>query len=194
MKKNLFLLAAVFLLSSCGGTEDPSGGTPPMLGRADTPVLVEEFSDMQCPACAQITPQVEAVIRANPDVARLVYYHFPLPQHEYAFAAAEASECAADQGRFWEYMELTFKNQRQLSPGILIDQAGTLALDGEAFRTCLTGQKKRNRVLDDLAEGRRRRVNATPTFYVNGRQVGFTGAAVFEAYLKSAATSATSAE
>src|SRR3989344_5767993 len=64
---------------------------------------VVEFSDFQCPACGAAYPQIKNIVAQYNDKVKFIYKHFPLPSHPFAFKAAEASECAADQGKFWEY-------------------------------------------------------------------------------------------
>lgn len=184
-----FFLPALFLVG-CSSSPVTDAGPRPYLGGESAPVLIEEFSDLQCPACGLISPQVERFVKDNPTVAKMVYYHFPLPQHEYAFAAAEASECAADQGKFWDYVSLAFENQENLSSPTLYSIAEKLALDAGAFKTCLEDHERKGKVLSDFAEGRRRRVSATPTFYVNGQPLRFSGIEPFGEYIKGLAATA----
>ncbi len=184
-KKIIFLFIAGLILSACTLSEPRSARH--FLGNDNAPVLVEEFSDLQCPACGYISPQVKQAIESVPQVARMAYYHFPLPQHEFAFQAAEASECAADQGKFWEYVDLTFQNQTKLNSDLLYSMAKTLGLDETKFKACLTGGTKKDLVKGDVAEGFRRNVNSTPTIYVNGQEARFTSAETFVLYLRSVA-------
>lgn len=180
----LFLVLPAFLiLTSC--TPEGSSRERPFLGNADANVLIEEFSDYQCPACAVVSPQVEKLIKDNPSLARFEYYHFPLPQHENAFRAAEAAECAADQGKFWEYASKLFENQTQLNESNLKTFASNLGLNETAFNDCLNSSQHKGRVKSDLYEGRRRRVNSTPSLFVNGQLVKFGGIEQFELYLRS---------
>src|SRR3989338_6014196 len=138
-KKFLILPVFLILLLGCsdGGGSPPLSRVRPSLGNASAPVLVEEFSDLQCPACGQVSPQVAEIVRKNSTVAQLHFYHFPLPQHESAFAAAEASECAGDQGKFWEYTDLIFKDQKNLNKDFLYTLGTALSLDSASFKACL---------------------------------------------------------
>lgn len=186
LKKLIPLLAAAgLLLSACTPSEPRSARH--FLGNPNAPVLVEEFSDLQCPACGFISPQVKQAVESLPGVARMAYYHFPLSQHQYAFQAAEASECAADQGKFWEYVGLTFQNQEKLNSDFLYSMARTLDLDETQFKACLTSGEKKDLVKADLSEGFRRNVNSTPTIYVNGQEARFTSYETFVLYLRSLA-------
>lgn len=187
-----FLFSVSFFLTGCSLKDDSrpaSNRVQPSLGDPAAPVLVEEFADLQCPACGVISPQVVEVVKKNPLLARLHFYHFPLPQHENAFLAAEASECAGKQGKFWEYAELVFKNQKNLNKDFFYTLATDVSLDSTAFKTCLDDHEQKSSVLADLAEGRRKGVNSTPTLFVNDKEVRFTSMDSFERYLKSLAPS-----
>lgn len=185
--KRTFILSLTILFASILSACTPSSqdfGPRPFIGNADAPVLIEEFSDLQCPACAFVTPQVEDFVRANPNLARMEYYHFPLNQHEYAYPAAEGAECAADQGKFWEYVDLAFKNQKQFSDDIFYAVADQLGLDSAAFKECFDGHHKKDLVTAHLYEGRARGVRSTPSLFVNGQYIKFEGIEIFEAYVK----------
>ena len=183
MKKfTLLTLLSVFLLTACGA---PVDGTPRKLGRVDAPILIEEFSDPECPACAQISPQLEQLVKDNPGLARMEYYHFPLSYHEHAFIAAEASECAGDQGKFWEYLGTVFENQSSLNEDYLYKVADSLELNRETFDVCLNGHHHKGKILSHMAEGSRRRLPGTPSIFVNGQMVRWSDAETFRAYLES---------
>ena len=184
MKKiSIFFFISLFLLSAC---TSPSGDNRPrMLGNPDAKVLIEEFSDAECPACSIISPAAESLVRNNPDLARLEYYHFPLSYHPYAFIAAEASECAGDQGKFFEYLSVLFANQPSLSEDYLYNVADSLDLDRTAFDTCLKNHHYKAKIIAHMAEGKKRGLPGTPTFYVNGQMVQWSGAETFKAYLES---------
>jgi len=131
-------------------------------------IEVIEFSDFECPACQRVYSEVEEAFR-NASV-KFIYKHFPLTQiHPRAMSAAEASECAADQGKFWEYHELLFLTKR-LAYEDLIAHAKKLDLDVEKFRVCIKSSVMRSRVLADQQEGVARGVRATPTFFINGKR------------------------
>ncbi len=183
MKKlAIFSLLSLFVLTACGA---PVDSTPRKLGRTDAPILIEEFSDPECPACAQISPQLEQLVKDNPTLARMEYYHFPLSYHEHAFIAAEAAECAGDQGKFWEYLGTIFENQSSLSEDYLYKVADSLELNRETFDVCLNDHHHKKKILSHMAEGSRRRLPGTPTIFVNGQMVRWTDAETFKAYLES---------
>ncbi len=181
MKRILLAFSSAILMTSCASQVTPP---PHSIGSDTAPVVIEEFSDLQCPACSAISPQVEAIVRKNSDIVRMQYHHFPLSYHKYAFHAAEASECAADQGKFWEYINLAFANQKNLADDGLLSIANKLKLEMPTFKACLNSGSKRKKVFADMAEGRRRGVPATPSFYVNKKLVRFSGSKSFESYLR----------
>lgn len=179
-KKSIVLVLTALSLAACSSAEITPQAS---LGKPDAPVLIEEFSDFQCPACGQITLQIEEMILKNPNLARLQFYHFPLNYHKNAFLAAEAAECANDQGKFWEFSELNFKNQSNLTLDNLKTFAKNLNLDQSLFDDCLDNHKKRDLIKANIAEGKRRQLAYTPSIYVNGELVQWAGIEVFEAYL-----------
>jgi len=157
--------------------------TGPALGPESAPVTVVEFSDFQCPYCARAAPVVKQLHERYPDSVRIVYRHFPLDSvHPQARPAAEASLCAADQDRFWEYHDVLFENARQLGEADLIRYAEELGLDMADFRTCLKEGRHARQVERDLEAGRRAGVTGTPSFFVNGRMLG--GAQPLEAFVR----------
>ncbi len=182
MKKILITLS-IFLLTAC--TNSNVDTAPHSIGNENAPILIEEFSDPECPACGVISPQIEEFARNNTELVRLEYYHFPLSYHEHAFIAAEAAECAGDQNKFWEYLGTTFKNQESLSEDYLYNIADSLELDRTLFDTCLDNHDKKAKIVAHQREGRIRNLPGTPTLYVNGQLVKFGGIEQFEAYIKS---------
>ena len=173
---------SLVLLSACstGGTNAPTAA----IGNAGAPVMIQEFSDFQCPACGTVSPEMESIARANLDKVRLEFHHFPLSQHENAFRAAIASECANLQGKFCEYGKLAFENQSNLTEDKLKEMAQTIDLDTASFNKCLDGNQTSSRVRDDLKLGSDLGVSYTPSFFVNGKLIQFTGREEFEGYLK----------
>lgn len=89
-----------------------SVGNSSVRGKSDAPVMIVEFSDFQCPFCSRVHPTVKQVIKEYGDKVALVYKHFPLNSiHPRAQKAAEAAECAKDQGKFWEFHDQLIENQ-----------------------------------------------------------------------------------
>ncbi len=182
MKKLSLVLFAIFILTACDSDDT---GPRASLGSPSAPILIEEFSDFECPACANIAPELEDLIKRNSDLVRLEFRHFPLPQHENAFRAAEASECALDQGKFWEFAGLAFRNKKNLIDDNLKSFATQLGLDETVFNECFDSNKKRSRIKSDIQDAMRRQLSYTPSLYVNGQLIKYSGPEEFEAYLKS---------
>lgn len=139
-------------------------------------VTVTEYADLQCPACrsahASLTkPLIEKYgTRIGYD-----YRHFPLSSiHRFAMEAAEASECAADQGKFWEFVDHDYEHQEDLSSDTLRDWAKDLGLDVDLFDRCVSSHIKRKAIQASYDEGSAKGVQGTPTYFVNGQQTTAT--------------------
>jgi protein-disulfide isomerase len=111
---------------------------------------------------------------------RLVYRHFPLDNHPNATPAAEASACAAEQGKFWEYHDRLFGGPGRLSGPDLKQHAATLGLDTAKFNACVDERTYRTQVQEDVETGERVGVTGTPAFFINGRPL--SGAQPFEVF------------
>lgn len=145
----------------------------PVKGDKASSIILEEFSDFQCPACGAAQSTVNKIMETYGDKIAFSYRHFPLLSiHANAFSAALAAECANDQGKFWEYHDLLFKNQKDLRQSTLLRLADETGLNKESFSVCLKSRAKAGVVQADMQEGERRNINSTPTFYLNGQLVG----------------------
>ena len=156
------------------GVEIPVAGPETItVGNPDAPVRIVEFSDLQCPACANAHEQVKALL-AGPlgDEIFFEFRHFPLGQHAEAEPAARALTCADRQGRFAEAADLLFRNQNAWGGrdpvAYLTDR---LDLDEEAFRACVREGAVAASVRGDRDLGVELGINSTPSFFVNGRAV-----------------------
>jgi len=141
------------------------------IGPADAPVQIVEFSDYQCPVCRQSHEVVRRIREAFRGRIRWIFKDYPLKMHQYAEKAAEAARCAADQGKFWEYQDVLYAADGELTSNRLRDYAVKLGLDADRFGQCLESGKYRKEVERDLLEGKRVGVDATPTFMINGRLI-----------------------
>jgi len=157
-----------------------TAATDPVLGPATAPVEIVEFSDFQCPFCRQVGPTLQKVRATFGDRIRLVFKDFPLSGHPDAFTAAEAAQCARDQGKFWDYHDVLFANQQALGREDLKRYAVRLHLDAARFNTCLDEDQFKYLVQSDMDESQRYGVSSTPTFFINGRL--FSGAQPFAAF------------
>jgi len=150
-------------------------------GAENAPVTIVEFSDFQCPFCARVRPTLMRLRETYGDRVRLVWKDFPLTTtHPQAFQAAEAGNCAREQGRFWEYHDQLFEQQQALLTDQLKAHAVAAGLDGDRFNTCLDSGRYRQRVQDHLDLGFQLGVSSTPSVFINGRPV--TGAQPYEAF------------
>lgn len=152
--------------------------TGPAKGPANAPITIVEFSDFQCPFCSRVNPTLEQVREKYGDKVRIVFRQYPLPFHQQAAKAAEASLCANEQGKFWEMHDALFANQSALQVEQLKEQATKLGLNAEQFNTCLDSNKHAATVQTDLKEGQAAGVNGTPAMFINGRFI--SGAVPFE--------------
>jgi len=109
-----------------------------------------------------------------------VYRHFPLSIHENAQKAAESSECAREQQKFWEYHDTLFENQQALDAASLKKYAADLKLDTKKFNDCLDSGKYEQQIQLDIQEGIAAGVSGTPTFFINGFPL--VGAQPFSAF------------
>jgi protein-disulfide isomerase len=156
-----------------------------VVGRADAPVTIIEFSDLQCPYCAghalKVFPEIK---RDYIDTGKVRYVarDFPLTMHPFALPAAVATRCAGEQGKFWEYRHALFERQNELATSPYDALAAELGLDVPRFAECRKDPAQEAAVRADIALAGSTRITSTPTFLV-GRVVdgklegeGFAGA------------------
>ncbi|WP_281255467.1 DsbA family protein [Cystobacter ferrugineus] len=152
----------------------------PSFGPKDAKVTIVEWSDFECPFCGRVGPTLKQIKETYPKDVRVVFRHQPLPFHPNAKPAAEASMAAHEQGKFWEYHDKLFANQRALDRASLEKYAQELGLDVARFKAALDSGKFRAKVEADSSAGAAVGANGTPTFFVNGRE--FVGAQPFESF------------
>lgn len=139
-------------------------------GPKDAKVTIVEFSDIQCPYCSRHHENLVQLAKNYPKNIRWVYKHFPLDSlHPYARKAAEASECAGEQGKFWEYLDYLFTNQSSLNNEFLPTAAEKVGLDKNKFNTCLKDEKYKTKVEADYNQGLQAGVKGTPGNIINGQ-------------------------
>jgi protein-disulfide isomerase len=141
----------------------------PSLGPPDAPVTVVEFSDYRCPACRQAHETVRKVRQLYAGRLRWIFKDYPLQRHKDAELAAEAGKCAAEQNKFWEYQDLLYGSEEELTFERLEGFASRLGMAEEQFKLCLEGRKYKDGIEKELEEARKIGVDRTPTFVVNGR-------------------------
>lgn len=140
-------------------------------------VVLTEYSDFQCPACAGYAPILRQVADEYGDRIAFVYRHYPLFSiHPNAEEAAWAAEAAGKQGQFWEMHDLLFERQQQWSSerrikSTLFDYAESLGLEMTQFESDYESDDVRDKVAADVVSGNRERVSGTPTFFINGSKM-----------------------
>jgi protein-disulfide isomerase len=153
------------------------------IGPAGAKALVQEFADFQCPFCGRYAANVEPLLMKDylaGGKVRYEYHHFVIIDsnvggHE-SQSAAEASECASEQGQFWNYHKLLFANQQTEGSGTFSDRrlkayAGALGLDQAKFDACFDSHKYASVVSFDKTLGEQMGVNSTPSLFINGVKV-----------------------
>jgi protein-disulfide isomerase len=147
------------------------------MGEKNAPVAVVEFADFQCPVCGTYTLTQESKIITDYVNTGKVFYTY----HPFSFigdesvGAAQAAYCASDQGKFWEYHNLLYRNQSGENKGAFVNTkliafAGTMGLDTNTFGSCLNGNKYLQKVQQDARDAENQGITSTPTFLVNGKK------------------------
>lgn len=166
-----------------------SADDDPTFGNTINPsVTIIAFEDFQCPFCEEAFPTVQHIIRKYAADVKFVYRDFPLATvHPQALSAAEAGECAHEQGKFWEMHDVIFANQAQLTDDVVLyDFAQSAGLDMNQFRDCFDDKKYESEVKQDLVAGIEAGVSGTPTFFINGVRVpGAIPLDIFEKIIES---------
>lgn len=146
-------------------------GINPPKGNPDSNVVLIEFSDFQCPYCKKAIPLVNEMLEEFEGEVVFYYRNFPLKMHENSLIAAEAAECANEQGKFWEYHDVLFENQNNLNKENLKLYAQELELDQKQFNDCFDTRKFKQTIEKDIHDGKVMGIQATPTFFINGRKI-----------------------
>lgn len=152
-----------------------------VLGDLNAPVTIIEYSDFQCPFCGRFFTQTETQVRENyikNNQVKFVYRHFAFLSEE-SNKAAEAVECAKDQGKFWDFHDAIFISEEKdgkehngnLNRALFMSMAAGLGMDTEQFGSCFDSQKYAAKVNRDKAEAQTIGVQATPTLFVNGTKI-----------------------
>ena len=140
------------------------------IGEENAPVTIVEFADYQCPFCGRHATTTYGQILADyikTGKVRYIYKDFPLEQlHPFAFKAAEAAQCAGEQGKYWEMHDRLFKSQEALTLPDLKGYAVALELDAPKFQQCLDSGKEATTIRASLQEGQKYGITGTPAFYL----------------------------
>ena len=149
-------------------------------GAKNAKVTLVEFSDFECPFCGRHAPTMDKILKDYAGKVRLVFKHFPLSFHQQAMLAANASECASEQGKFWEMHDKIFANQDNLSAADYSAWAKELGLNMSQFDGCLSSNKYQARIQSDMQLGSQSGVDGTPATFVNGQLL--SGAQPYESF------------
>lgn len=149
-----------------------SADDDPSTGNENAKVTVIMFTDLQCPTCASVHPILKQIVRGYGADVRLVIRDFPLENlHQNAFAAAVAANAANAQGKYFEFIEILYKNQTHLDEKSLKEYAARLGLNASRFELDLKSEKLAAEVRKDMADGNLYSISGTPTIFVNGVKV-----------------------
>ena len=154
----------------------------PFYGPENAAITIIEFSDYECPYCRKWHVEVfQRLLEAYPGQIKFVYRDFPLTSiHPNAFSAAEAANCAGEQGLYWPYHELLFSMQLGLSHEAYTQYAKQLGANMDTFNACLTDGKYKDEIQADFEYGAQLGIRSTPTFFING--IALVGAQPYETF------------
>ena len=146
------------------------------IGSDSAKVKLAEFSDLQCPACKSAEPYVQQIRNKYQENFQFIYFHFPLMQHPHARKAANFAEYAATQNKFWEIHDKLFETQDSWSPlsdptDYFAELGSQIGLDKDKIKEAISKSSYEQKINDGLTEGNIARVDATPTFYINGKKL-----------------------
>ncbi|MDO8667523.1 MAG: thioredoxin domain-containing protein [bacterium] len=162
------------------GKLSPIDSTDHIFGKLGAPIQMIIYSDFECPFCADFSETIKQIERDFADKVTIAFRHYTLPGHAEAKKAAEASECAAEQGKFWEMHDKLFADNKagRLSEDQHRIDAADLGLDTARFNQCLDSGKFAAKVAEVMAGGKNAGVSGTPTSFINGNI--YPGAYPFE--------------
>ena len=155
-------------------------GDSPAKGAREPKVTIIAFSEFQCPFCSRALPTLKQIHENYEKDVQVVFKHLPLPMHQHAELAAQASEEARAQGKFWELHDKLFANQQTLDRPNLEKYAQEVGMDVGKLKAALDSGKWKSRVEADAKQAGQFGVTGTPSFFVNGRKI--VGAQPFEQF------------
>jgi protein-disulfide isomerase len=139
-------------------------------------VTLVEFGDYECPACAQFSPLVKQLMQESGGKVNFVFRNFPLPQHKKGMISAQAAEAAGLQGKFWEMHEKLYASQLEWANSndalsYFVGYAQSMGLNVDQFKKDMDSKEIKDKISADINDGNLIRINATPTYYVNGMKL-----------------------
>ena len=147
----------------------PPEATDHLEGSLHARVTLVEYGDFECPSCKVAVTTPKLLLERFPNKVRFIFRHFPLQEaHPHALMAAEASEAAAAQGKFWQMHDVLFQNQAHLKDKDLYRYATNIGLDMARYTAEMDDRIYLQKVREHADGGRRSHIRATPTFFVDG--------------------------
>ncbi|HLD57771.1 MAG TPA: thioredoxin domain-containing protein [archaeon] len=173
--------------SSIGGSitkelKAPSADDDPRIGGENSSVTIIEFGCLECKYTKKAEETRKALTEKYGNKVKIIFRNFPIPSHPLSREAAEASECADDQGKYWEYHDKMFENQKGMTIEKMKQLAVDVGIDGEEFNQCFDSGKFRDEVEKDRQDGLGAGIYGTPTFFINGMPI--VGPAKIEEFTK----------
>lgn len=178
------LAGAVLLLGGSSSTNQGLKADPKVLvrndsnklGNPDSKITLVEFGDYQCPACGAAFPIINKILTTYKNNIFFVFRNFPLSIHANSTIAAKAAEASGAQGKYWQMYEALYQNQNTWSASnnpldTFYSYAKSLDLDVNKFKQDVQSNKFDAKIQEDMNDGNNLGVNATPTFYLNGKQI-----------------------
>ncbi len=160
------------LVPESGGANNLATTDDPSLGSREAKVVIIEFGDFECPACGQVRPVIDEILKDYGDKILFIWRDFPLVNdHPESLIAALAGECAHEQGKFWEMHDKIFTDQANITEENLKIYAVQIGLNSQQFNSCFLSAKYLKEVEEDLQAGYAAGARATPTFFINGEKV-----------------------
>lgn len=148
----------------------------PVLGKENAPIVIFEYASFDCAYSAQSQSTIKEILNQYPAEIKLIWKD--LPANEKTMPAHQAARCAGEQGKFWEYADWLWQNQKDLSLENLKKLAQDLKLNAEEFGQCLNDEKITEAINQNIAEAERLMIENTPHFYINSQEL--MGLATFE--------------
>ncbi|MEK7566199.1 MAG: thioredoxin domain-containing protein [Patescibacteria group bacterium] len=141
-----------------------------------TKVTLVEYSDFECPACKAYAPIITQLNKDFPNDLKIVYRHFPLPQHKNARVSAQAAEASGRQGKFWEMENLIFEKQSEWAGSSnaeenFVSYATSLGLNIEKFKSDFISDLAKTKIENDYASGEKSKISYTPTFFLDSKRI-----------------------
>jgi protein-disulfide isomerase len=171
--------------STAGNTAVPNQSAPDSAGlkkpnvKVNSPVVLEEYGDYQCPPCGQLYPELKEIEQEYGKQVQIVFRHFPLTKiHKNALVAAHAAEAARNQNKFWEMHDRLYRNQKEWAEledprPTFISYARQLNLNVEQFTNDMASNQVDQRISADIQRGTSLGVTGTPTVFLDGHMLRY---------------------